>query len=106
VSRGPGKTERVIVNSIIDAHPGSILTNEFIKLAYPEDDQPKMVRWREHERHRYAVRKAIKALSQRRVEGVRLIIEGEGSEERVRADLTKWTGKKIKEPRHRDRAKP
>jgi hypothetical protein len=93
----------VILNSIIDADGGWITTNDLTAIAYPE-----LAAWRGHERARFAVRKAVFALKRDPVQaqGVVIFVEGEGSAERVRGDLRRWTRKKIKEPRHRDRAKP
>jgi hypothetical protein len=84
--------------ALVKANGGLISTNELVDRFYPD-----IRGWQDREKRREAVRKAISALEQQQLEGVRIIREGEGSEERVRADLTKWTGRYIPEPRQRDR---
>src|SRR5215207_4910221 len=77
---------------------GWITINELVWMIYSDP-----AAWRQRERQRFAVRKAVEALRRDRIEGVWVLREGEGSDERVRADLTNWSSRYLKTPRHRDR---
>jgi hypothetical protein len=59
---------------------------------------------KDQENHRKSVRLAVAALERDQPEGVRILRDGEGAPEKVRADLTNWTGRPLhNEPRQRDR---
>jgi hypothetical protein len=98
MSRGPGKTMRIVHEALIKAEGGWRTINELVEIAYPE-----YATWQQREVHRFAVRKAVAALQRDWVEGVRVVRDGNGSNERARADLTEWTGRHLKTPPKRDR---
>src|SRR5829696_1373108 len=89
---------RIVHEALIKAEEGWLTINELVDIAYPEYGT-----WQQREVHRFAVRKAVAALRRDWVEGVRVVREGSGSEERVRADLSRWTGRHLKTPPKRIR---
>jgi hypothetical protein len=89
---------RAVHSALIETDESWISINNLVDKLYPGYGT-----WRERERRRFAVRKAVTALERDQLAGVRVIREGAESEERVRADLTEWTGSKIATPKHRDR---
>src|SRR5215212_8164433 len=98
MSRGPGKTMRAVHYALIKAGGEWLTINQLVEIAYPEAGT-----WQQHEVRRFAVRKAVATLAREWVEGVQVVREGSGPQERARADLTKWSGRYVKTPRRRDR---
>jgi hypothetical protein len=93
---------RAVHSALIEAGEGWLTINELVDKLYPGYGT-----WRERERRRFAVRKAVAALErdqpQGHLQGVRVVHEGAESDERVRADLTSWTGRRLETPKPRDR---
>jgi hypothetical protein len=92
---------RVVHFTLIKAGEAWLTTNELVDRVYPEAST-----WQQRERHRFAVRKAVAALERNSQHGVRIVRTGGGSDERVRADLTEWTGRHLETPKPRERQAP
>jgi hypothetical protein len=89
---------REVHSALVEAGEGWLTVNELVDRIYPGYST-----WKQRQSHRYAVRKAIAALELDPVQGVRIVREGAESDERVRADLTGWTGRRLEAPRPRER---
>jgi hypothetical protein len=89
---------RAIHSALIKTGEGWLTINDLVDIVYPDRST-----WRQRERRRFAVRKAVTALERDQLLGVRVIRQGAGTGEKVRADLTSWTGQQIGTPRPRDR---